>query len=532
MALLSVPFALSGCTLSVCTLVEGSLHIQATGSSRKADCPSCGAISDHVHSYYTRSPSDLPISEHSVRLLLRVRRFRCLNEGCGRRTFSEPLSDLIRPHARRTTRLAKAQTCIGFAVGAEAGAGLLARLRMPISPDTLLRMLHRYPLPDVTPPRVLGVDDWAWRRGRAWGTILLDIEKHCPVDVLPDRTADTLARWLKTHSGVEVVARDRSTEYARGITEGAPGALQVADRWHLLHNFRQVLERFFHEARARLQSLEGLDVARIAGPPSSQRRTKGEIAASEAARQARKERYEEVRRLHEEEGLNISQISRALSMSRITVRKYLSAETFPEWTPHPPRRSILAPYEAYLEGRWVEGCRSALALFRELCARGYSGSTRPVQRWAQIRRTEPHPNTPKKCRETGPVRPEAESRQGKLPAPRRLAWLLLRETDKLDPEEERLLSVLRTDPEVETAYRLACSYVPMIREQKVDRLDQWLTSASESGIGGLVTFTAGLRQDYAAVRAALSEPWSNGQAEGQINRLSGVQAPDVWPRKL
>lgn len=343
------------------------------------------------------------------------------------------------------------------------------------------------------------------------------------MDVLPDRSADGLKRWLEAHPGIEIIARDRSTEYARAITEGAPGAVQVADRWHLLHNFRQVLERFFHSEKGRLQELRGLATTGLPLSPSPQRRSKGEIAASEAARETRLERYVETRRLSGEEGLNISQISRALGMSRITVRKYLSADVFPEWSRHPARPSILAPYETYLEKRWEEGCRNALQLYRELKERGYTGSARPVSRWAQERRTEPHPCTPLNYRAECLAEPASRQRQGKLPAPRRLAWLLVRDPTALDFEEERLLNTLREDPKVDSVWNLTRSYVSMIRERKAGELDAWLSLCSGSQIDGFDTFATGLRQDYAAVRAALSEPWSNGQAEGQINRLKTIK---------
>lgn len=210
-------------------------------------------------------------------------------------------------------------------------------------------------------------------------------------------------------------------------------------------------------------------------------------------------------------------------MSRVTVRKYLSAEVFPEWTRYPTRQSILAPYEAYLEERWTEGARSALGLSRELQAEGYAGSTRPVTRWVQERRTEPHPCTPTKYRATCLTKPEPQPRQSKLPAPRRLSWLLIGDPDMLNPEEARLLGALRSDPAVERAYGLAHSYLTMIRERRVEEFDTWLSCCSASAIAGFETFAAGVRQDYRAVRAALVEPWSNGQAEGHINRLKTIK---------
>lgn len=208
------PFAVAGCVLDRIERAGEELYVHARGSASEASCPTCGTCSNRVHSYYLRSPSDLPISDQSVRLHLRLRRLRCLNEECPRRTFAEPLPDLLPSYARRTDRLARAQTHVGFAMGAESGARLLSLLRMETSPDTLLRMLHRHPFPEGPVPRVLGTGVRAWRKGKAWGTILIDLERKRPVDVLPDRTADGLKRWLERHPGIEVIARDRSTEIA------------------------------------------------------------------------------------------------------------------------------------------------------------------------------------------------------------------------------------------------------------------------------------------------------------------------------
>jgi transposase len=261
-----VPFSIPGCRLDLVRATASGFLISARATARSALCPQCGKRSRRIHGSYVRSPADLPVSDHVVRLRLRARRFRCEHVACPRRTFAGSLPDLIAPHAQRTDRLAAAQVRVGLAVGAEPGARLLGRLRMPTSLDTVLRLVHRHPIPEVATPRVLGVDDWAWRKGRAWGTILIDLETRSPVDLLPDRTAPTVSAWLCAHPGVEVVARDRSTEYARAITEGAPDALQVADRWHLLHNLRQVLVRHLTSVREQLKALPGAEDLPAGGP--------------------------------------------------------------------------------------------------------------------------------------------------------------------------------------------------------------------------------------------------------------------------
>ena len=322
----------------------GFLHIAARGARPGGRCPDCGRASRAVHSRYRRRPADLPSLGRAVGVELGVRRFYCRNAACARRTFAERLPELLGPRARRTRRLAEAQRRVGAALGGEGGARLLRHLAMPASADTLLRLVRGLPLPEPEPPRVVGVDDWAVRKGRSYGTILVDLERRRTLDLLPDRTAETLADWLRGRPGIEVVARDRSTEYARGIALGAPAATQVADRWHLLANVRQVLERWLAGRYARLSHLPpGPDTPADARPGARTgpfRRTRAEAAARAGRRARRVALYEEVRRRHAA-GEKLLAIGRAMGLAVGTVRKYAYAESFPVPETRPLRPSIL-----------------------------------------------------------------------------------------------------------------------------------------------------------------------------------------------
>jgi transposase len=507
----------------------GFLHIAAHGTRPGGRCPDCGRASRAVHSRYRRCPADLSSLGRAVRVELRVRRSYCRNAACARRTFAERLPELLGPRARRTRRLAEAQGRVGVALGGEAGARLLRHLAMPASADTVLRLVQGLPLPEPEPPRVVGVDDWALRKGRTYGTILVDLERRRALDLLPDRTAATLADWLRCRPGIEVIARDRSTEYARGILLGAPGVTQVADRWHLLANVRQVLERWLAGAHARLLRLPSGSGTPADARPGSRTgpypRTRAEAAARDGRRARRVALYGEVRRRHAA-GEKLPAISRAMGLAVGTVRKYAHAESFPVPETRPLRPSILDPYLARLEARLAEGCENALALWRELRAVGFPGTAKQVHRWLAERRTAPARTTPHAWRAEPPP---ARDRPPTLPSPARLAWLLVQPPAELPAADAAVVTRVERDREAASVAELARRFTTLVRgcgaggklgpDAALAELEAWLADTRTSGVRAMETFAAGLEQDGAAVRAALTTPWSNGQAEGQVTRL-------------
>src|SRR4051812_44168005 len=421
-----------GCRVEQITREDpGLLSITAKGTRPGGRCPECGQASRAVHSRYRRHPADLPSLGRAVRLDLRLRRFYCRNAACPRRTFAWRLPELIRPHARGTGRLAQAQARVGAALGGEGSARLLQHLAMPASADTVLRLIRNLPLPEPERPRVVGVDDWALRKGRPYGSIVVDLDRRRVLDLLPDRTAETLADWLRRQPQIAVVARDRSTEYARGIGLGAPGATQVADRWHVLVNLRQAVERWLAGAHARLRRLPPGPSTPADTQPGRRTRPFARTRAERAARVGRRKRwvalYEEVRRRHAA-GEALEAISRAMNLAVGTVRKYAAAESFPVPEGRPLRRSILDPYLAHLQARLAEGCENALALWRELRAAGFPGTAKQVQRWVAEHRTAPAASTPHRWRTKAPAHtPMSAAQDGApaVPSPSQLAWLLV-----------------------------------------------------------------------------------------------------------
>ena len=531
-------FPMPGCRVEAITL-DGPdlLHVDARGTRPGGCCPDCGRASSAVHSRYRRRPADLPSLGRRVYVGLRVRRFYCRNAKCARRTFAERLPELVAPHARRTDRLSKAQGRVGAALGGEAGAKMLQHLAMPTSADTVLRLIRRLPLPEVEAPRVVAVDDWALCKGRTYGTIIVDLERRRVVDLLPDCTSPTVAEWLRQRPGVEVVARDRSTEYARAAAIGAPKAIQVADRWHLLANMRQAVERWLHTTHARLRRLPALsaDVAAMPIPPRRDqafRRTAPERAARAESSTRWQECYEEVRHRHGV-GEPLLAISRAMGLARATVRKFAWAETFPARLPRGPGPSILDPYLPHLERRLAEGCENGLVLWRELRGMGFPGGSKQVHRWLGERRTVPARVGRPRTENPGDRQPAtAGERRTPLPGPRQLAWLLVQPVTALKAADAAAIARVEQDKETGIVAGLARRFTALVRAcgvkgrqgsdvptEPAAELDRWLAKARACGVGAIETFAAGLEQDGAAVRAALTEPWSSGQAEGQVNRL-------------
>src|SRR5437588_3180664 len=261
-----LPLSLPGFVVEHVSTAEPLLLVEARASTPEASCPDCHTASAHVHSRSTRHLRDLPVAEHPVRLRLQVRRFRCATRTCPRQTFAERLPALAPYHAQRTGRLTAAVRVLGSEAGGEAGERMATRLRMPLSGDTVLRILHSPPAPPQPTPRVLGIDDFALRKGRVYETIRVDLERRRPVDLLPERTAETIATWLRDHPGVEIITRDRAQDYARGAAEGALEATQVADRFHLLCNLHEVLTRYLQRITPALRRI--LASASVAAPSS------------------------------------------------------------------------------------------------------------------------------------------------------------------------------------------------------------------------------------------------------------------------
>ena len=525
-------------------LAPEELTLLMSSSRSEACCPLCGQTSTRVHSHYSRTLQDLPWGKLRVRLRIQVHRFFCQNPACPRKIFSEPLVELAERYARRTNQLREALLALGWALGGEAGARQGVAHAMPICGATLLSLLRRCGAEMFPTPRVLGVDDWSFQARQA-GTLLVDLERHHPIEVLLGSDEQVLAEWLLAHPGVELIARDRGASYLKGATKGAPLAQQVLDRWHVLKNLGEVLQKILAVHLDVLQQAAGAALGADTHVESSALASQAQGSRSQTAscseqaagqlpalapptpavrsrkpprrkpatvsqqRRWQLERYQRVRELVAQDWTKRA-IAQHLHLHPHTVGKYARMEQFVDQR-HNPHGSSVEPYRAYLQERWSQGGTMIKTLWQELCAQGFTGSYQSV--W-QFTRQWPMP---------GPSASAHAVSKGPAQQPRtpwQTKWLLLRAPEDLSAQEASYCqAVCHLCPALAEAASLARSFVEMVRQRKQDQLDAWLQQASASPLQELRRFALGLRKEYAAMRAALSEPWSTGQVEGQLTRL-------------
>lgn len=496
----------AGLVVEQVQLCDENLHLTVRCEGAGARCSKCGAWSEAFHSSYERNLADLPIAGRQVVIDLRVRRFRCYQPECPRKTFAEQAPVLAERYAHRTLRLRSLLEEIGLALGGRPGSRHCKRLAMPTSRSTLLRMVRAIPeRPVAAAPSVLGVDEFALRRGRRYATILVDAAAHRIVDLLEDPSADALVDWLAKHPGAEVICRDRDGVYASAARRGAPDALQVADRWHLMHNLADVLERFAVRVLAAVRKeLKAEEPAELTRSPDLQPPLHFSSPSAGRLMTRNAQRHAEIHELLAQ-GLTISAIARRVKLDRKTVRRFAAVEAAADLLgPLGHRSTALDPYLPHLAKRWRAGQHVAAFLFDEVWQQGYRGSKRTVRRQLAGWRVA-EPPTPA---------------HALLPGPRSLAWLLLRRPSDLDDKEQLLLKQLyERSAELVSTRRLTQHFLRLVRERRGGELDDWVADVHTTGPPELRGFTRNLHHDWDAVRAGLTERWSSGCVEGNVNKV-------------
>lgn len=531
---------------------QQQVTLEVTTLQATSSCPRCQVQSDRIHSYYQRTVADLPWADIRVCLHLEVRKCFCLNPICTPRIFSERLPGVVAPWARRTQRLAEQQRAIGFALGGVPSQRLSEQLDCSASRDTFLRLVRTTPTAEMPTQRYIGVDDWALCKGHTYGSIVIDLERSVILDLLPDRSAETFAHWLREHPGIKVISRDRGGSYADGAAIGAPDAVQVADRWHLLKNLGDALTNLFDQHRSAIEqrlrpsanmSEAAQDIDFSLSPSTSTTAeqplqpvvplAKPQLSKRQLEQQARRRErrlapYEQVCQLSEQ-GWTVSAIADQIGIDRTTVRKYVQAADFPELQPRAPRASRLDPFKPYILQRWNAGCHTGAILLREIEQQGYRGGASICHAYiAHLRRASGLP--PKK---RWGMQAQAVSDTPRIPSSRGLVWLVLRRAETLEEDDQQCLSQLfRTHTDVATAITLAQAFATIVRERQPEQLDTWLTRTEQSGIAPLISFAKGIRRDYAAVKTGVTLEFSNGATEGHINRLKMLKRTTFGRAKL
>jgi len=456
---------------------------------------------------------------------LTVRRFFCDHVDCSAYTFVEQVPGLTERHARRSVGLQAALVAVALALAGRAGSRLAAKLGMGVSRSTLLRMIRGLPDPPVGGVAVLGVDEFALRRGHHYGTVLVDLAAgHRPIDVFLGRDAGDFADWLRAHPGVEVICRDRAGGYADGARDGAPGAMQVADRWHLWDNLCQHVERLVaaHHTCLPEPVVPAPDTAPDPDDPVVPQWP--DTARIEHTRQ----RYDQTHDLRDQ-GLSMRAIARKLDLNFKTVRRYLLAGSVDSLLASGVQVSVLDPFKPYLNGRLADGERNATRLLMEITGQGYTGGYNTLARYLRpLRRLDAATLADL------PPRPAP-------PAVRQVTGWITGLPGHLDPaDEERLHGIRARCPELDAAVRHVAGFARMIKDLSGDEamLSKWM-GAVDADLPALRSFTAGLRRDLDAVVAGLTLQYNSGAVEGTVNRIKqlkmamyGRAKPDLLRKRI
>jgi transposase len=511
-SLLSLP---EGMLVEQIQITESGLVIDVVAAHPMSCCPLCAEMSDSIKSHYRRVLRDAPCAGRQVQLVLTARKFYCRNPYCPQKVFTERLPTLVKPWARVTIRYCQQITSIGLATCGKGGVRLAARLGIQTTRQTILRRIMA--LPDSSPGVILflGIDDFSFRRGCRFGTLLVNLESHRVVDLLPDREAETSAAWMRQQLDLMAVSRDRGGAYASAAEQGAPQAIQCADRFHLLKNLREALEGLLArhlatQCKRETQAIRDWQ-APVWQPKRATRSSPALLHLQQSRREERLAHYEQVIALREL-GLSQAAIARQVGMGASTVQSWLATGTFPERKPR-EQESRLDRYLPHLFQRWEDGNHNMACLFRELVEQGYKGSYESVR--DNLVRLLPEG---RKIPQDSPLKapPLAPSRQA--------SFLFLRQPEKLRTEEQEMLAKLRElHSEVDLAYDLIQQFAQMSRTRTGEHLDAWLDQVANSKLPELQSFATGIERDKDAVKNGLTWWINNGMVEGHMTKLKLIK---------
>ena len=484
-----------------------TLHLH--GKRKTAQCPECSKRSDSVHSSRRRRIQHLPCSGQTLWLVFSVRHWYCRNPACSRKIFAESLAPFAGSHQQSSQALQNLQRQLGLIAGGEAGKRAATAAGLRCSADTLLRRVINTPETKQSGAPHVGIDEWAWHRGHCCGMLIVNLDTHRPLVLLPGRDQRTLATWFRKYPEIQVVSRDRSGVYATAAREGAPQARQVADRWHLLKSIGDEPERMMYRHMPLIRlvvrelSLKKSPEPEISVPVASLRRPE---RLKQQTRKKRHQHWTEVMALHNK-GCSFREISRITGLSRVTVSRWVRSGTFPEMSTRPPKRGLLDPWREWLKEQRESGNYNASRIWREMVARGFTGSETIVRdavaKWRK-----------------GWIPPVTTA--ARLPSVSRVSrwlmpWRIIRGEENY---ASRFISLMcEKEPELKIAQQLVLEFYRILKTQNKSQLSSWFTRVHESGSAELRRVAAGMEADAAAICEAISSRWSNGVVEGHVNRL-------------
>jgi transposase len=507
---------------------ESVNRIYASIRSPRSRCPLCGKYSNRVHDYYFRTITDLPIFQSKTIILLKTRKFKCVNKQCQRKVFSEQTPAILR-YSRRTERAEKLLDTLAIELTGRLGSILSKQLNLYVSSSTMTRIAHNLPLPDIVRPKVLGVDDWAYRKGVSYGTVLIDMETSRPIDLLPSRDGKVLKDWLLNNNDVKIVSRDRASSYAAAIIEACPSAIQIADRFHLLMNLSDALDTYFKSISRRIRSLitaKTTDFLELPEkvPVNIREETKEDqlvLTAQEsidAKVDQRMGTFLKVKEL-QAKGTPIKRIATDLRMSRNTVKSYFSQESL---SPIKSSRSTnIEVFTDIIVARLGENGHKLMDIFREIKKLGYTGGR--TQGCYHIKRIKEYHEI---------VTPGyKEIARPKIPyikplSSRKLAKYIGCNLMDIKDHHERFYyqTLLDNITEIRVVRKLVQIFKTMLA-RRCGNIKRWIDFVKHSKykLAGLKSFARGLMADLVAVENGIKMSWSNGAVEGHVNRIKSIK---------
>lgn len=496
-----------------------TILINASIKSNRSRCPNCGKFSKKIHDHYIRTISDLPVFQYRTTIRLKTRKFKCGNSRCKQKVFSEQTPVILR-YSRRTNRVLKILESFAIELTGKLGSIISQQLFITVSSSTITRIAHNQQLSEIKQPRVLGVDDWAYRKGVSYGTVLIDMETSKPIDILPSREGKDLKKWLMRYNDVQIVTRDRSSSYSSAINEVCPDAVQVADRFHLLTNLSDALDTYFKSISGTISRLIKAKTNELLNLPEAEQKiistAKEQVIGFRIDQ--RLDKFNKVKEL-QAKGVPILRISRDIGISRGTVRSYFVQESL---SPKSHSKSTnIELFTSHIVDRLNTRGFMIKDIIKEIRELGFNGSQSQAYYNINAIRDNYKISTPGFSQvqhtQIPYVKPLSSRKLAKY-----IGFCL---NDIIDPQERKYLQTLLDEMvELRIVRKLVQIFKTMLVRGR-GNIKRWIDFVlrSKYKLTGLKTFARGLSRDIDAVKNGIEMRWSNGATEGHVNRIKSIK---------